>query len=55
MQSLNSIERFLFQGDIHLFLEKKQEENSRNILPNQLNPNIPNQFNLNQSKIDNEK
>jgi hypothetical protein len=29
MQSLNSIERFLFTGEIYLFLEKSQEENSR--------------------------
>ena len=55
MQCLNSIERFLFSGDIHFFLEKKQEESNRNIMTNQLNSNIPNQFNLNPSKVDNEK
>ena len=53
MQSLNSIERFLFVGEIYLFLEKNQEENSR-VIPKILNSNIPGQFNLNKSK-ENEK
>ena len=53
MQSLNSIERFLFTGEIYLFLEKSQEENSR-IIQNKINPNIPSHFNLNNSK-ENEK
>ena len=44
MQCLNSIERFLFSRDIHLLLEKNQEENSRNI-----NPSIQNQFKANKS------
>ncbi len=53
MQSLNSIERFLFVGEIYLFLEKNLEENSR-VIPKILNSNIPGQFNLNKSK-ENEK
>ena len=55
MQSLNSIERFLFSGDIHLLLEKNQDENSRNNVINRLNPSIQNQFNMNQTKLNNEK
>ena len=52
MQSLNSIERFLFQGDVYLFIEKYQDENSRNPIQNQ-NQNIPNQ--INQTKLDNDQ
>ena len=55
MQNINSIERFLFSGDIYLILEKIENDNSQNIISTQLNPSIKNQFNLNQTKLDNEK
>ena len=55
MQNINSIERFLFSGDIYLIFEKIENDNSQNIISTQLNPSIKNQFNLNQTKLDNEK
>ena len=55
MQNLNSIERFLFSGEVYLLVEKKQDDNSRNAINAQINQNIQNQFNINQSKIENEK
>ena len=55
MQNLNSIERFLFTGEVYLLVEKKQDDNSRNAINAQINQNIQNQFNINQSKIENDK
>ena len=54
MQSLNSIERFLFSSDIYFLVERNSDDNSRNIINTQLNQNIQNQFNINQGKVENE-
>ena len=53
MQSLNSIERFLFSGEVFLLFEKNQDEDSKNIMANQLNPTIQKQY-INDSKLEKE-
>ena len=54
MQNLNSIERFLFNGNVYL-IQKKLKENKLNNPPNQFNLNNKNPYSESNSESNNEK